>query len=127
MASTLNLGLLLAIPLAPLVGALLAGLAGARFGRTGAHTVAIVGVFIAAMLSAMTFIKVLNGAGFNATIYQWAHIGALRFEIGFLIDSLTATMMCVVSFVSLMVHLYTIGYMTDDPGYTRFFCYISLF
>ncbi|GAB3625489.1 NADH-quinone oxidoreductase subunit L [Pandoraea terrae] len=127
MASTLNPNLLLAIPLAPLAGSVLAGLFGKQIGRAGAHTVTILGVLIATILSVMTFLDVLNGASYNATVYEWARIGALKLEVGFLVDTLTATMMCVVTFVSLMVHVYTIGYMQEDPGYQRFFSYISLF
>jgi NADH-quinone oxidoreductase subunit L len=127
MATTLNPHLLLAIPLAPLAGSLIAGLAGKTVGRAGAHTVTILGVAIALALSVMTFFDVLGGAGYNDTLYEWMHVGTLKFEIGFLIDSLTAMMMCVVTFVSLMVHIYTIGYMSEDPGYQRFFSYISLF
>ncbi|AKJ68546.1 NADH:ubiquinone oxidoreductase subunit L [Pandoraea thiooxydans] len=127
MATTLNPNLLLAIPLAPLAGAVLAGLFGKQIGRSGAHTVTILGVLVAFVLSAMTFVDVLNGASFNGTIYQWAQIGSIKFEVGFLVDILTVIMMCVVSFVSLMVHIYTVGYMSDDPGYQRFFAYISLF
>lgn len=127
MTATLDSNLLLAIPLAPLAGALLAGLFGKTIGRAGAHTVTIVGVAIAFVLSALTLSAVIGGAGYNATVYEWMRLGTLKFEIGFLIDSLSALMMCVVSFVSLMVHVYTIGYMRDDPGYQRFFSYISLF
>ncbi|PSB91857.1 NADH-quinone oxidoreductase subunit L [Candidatus Pandoraea novymonadis] len=127
MASTLNPNLLLTIPLAPLAGAVLAGFFGKKFGRAGAHTVTILGVLIAFILSGVTFFQVLNGASFNATIYEWIRIGELKMEIGFLVDSLSVTMMCIVTFVSLMIHIYTIGYMKDDPGYQRFFSYISLF
>ena len=127
MASTLNPNLLLAIPLAPLVGSVIAGLFGKQVGRAGAHTVTILGVLVAFVLSVMTFIDVMNGASFNATVYEWARIGDLKLEIGFLVDTLTVAMMCVVTSVSLMVHIYTIGYMAEDPGYQRFFSYISLF
>ena len=125
----LSEGLLLAVPLAPLVGAVAAGLFGKTIGRAGAHTVTIAGVLIAFVISAMTLYSVVvDGARFNATIYEWMNLGGgLRMEIGFLVDGLTAMMMCVVTFVSLMVHLYTIGYMAEDPGYQRFFSYISLF
>jgi NADH-quinone oxidoreductase subunit L len=84
-------------------------------------------VFVAFVLSALTLQSVLAGARFNRTLYEWMVVGGLKMEVGFLIDSLTATMMCVVTFVSLMVHIYTIGYMADDDGYQRFFAYISLF
>jgi NADH-quinone oxidoreductase subunit L len=108
-------------------GALVAGLFGKAVGRRGAHTVTILGVLIAFIGSAMVLMQVLDGARFNATIYEWAVLGGLKMEVGFLVDGLTAMMMVVVTFVSLMVHIYTIGYMEDDPGYQRFFSYISLF
>ncbi len=127
MAPTLSAALLTAVPLAPLAGAILAGLFGKTIGRAGAHTVTILGVAIAFVLSAMVFLDVQHGARFDETLYTWARIGSIRFEVGFLVDTLTATMMVVVTFVSLMVHVYTIGYMADDPGYQRFFAYISLF
>lgn len=132
MAGQLNPNLLLVVPLAPLVGSVIAGLFGTKFfgnlvGRTASHTVTILGVLIAFALSCMILIDVTNGASFNGTIYNWMTIAGLKFEIGFLIDSLTALMMCVVTFVSLMVHIYTVGYMKDDEGYNRFFSYISLF
>ena len=117
------------IVLAPLAGAVVAGLSGRAVGRTGAHTVTIAGVAISTVLSFFVFnAVVLNGGeGFNGPLYVWGEAGSLRLEIGFLIDELSATMMLVVSFVSLMIHVYTIGYMADDPGYQRFFSYISLF
>ncbi|TDV12095.1 NADH-quinone oxidoreductase subunit L [Paraburkholderia caballeronis] len=127
MATTLNENLLLAIPLAPLAGSLIAGLFGKTIGRKGAHSVTILGVAVALALSVITFFNVLGGASFNATVYEWMSVGGLKFEVGFLVDSLTALMMCVVTFVSLMVHIYTIGYMADDDGYERFFSYIALF
>ena len=128
MSATLSPSLLLAVPLAPLAGALVAGLFGRQVGRAGAHVVTILGVAIAFVLSAYVLGSVVNdGAYFNATIYEWMRVGALKMEVGFLVDGLTAMMMCVVTFVSLMVHVYTIGYMADDPGYQRFFSYISLF
>ncbi len=120
---------LLAIVLAPLLGAIIAGLFGKQIGRKGAHWVTILGVGIAFVLSVYVF-KQLTMDGvevFNCTIYTWAQIGQLQFEVGFLVDNLTAMMMVVVTFVSLMVHIYTIGYMKDDPGYQRFFSYIALF
>jgi NADH-quinone oxidoreductase subunit L len=119
--------LYLLVPLAPLVGAILAGLFGRTLGRAGAHTVTILGVLVAFIASCVVFLDVLKGNTFNGTVYTWATLGTMRFEIGFLIDSLTVTMMLVVTFVSLMVHIYTVGYMADDPGYQRFFSYISLF
>ncbi|MGA0939670.1 MAG: NADH-quinone oxidoreductase subunit L, partial [Burkholderiaceae bacterium] len=132
MSNTLSANALLAVPLAPLVGAMLAGIFGTKLGgnllgRKASHTVTILGVFIAFILSAMTLSHVMDGAGFNATIYEWMVVGGLRMEIGFMIDGLTAMMMVVVTFVSLMVHIYTIGYMAEDEGYNRFFSYISLF
>jgi len=112
---------------APLVGALVAGLFGRRIGRAGAHWVTIIGVAIAFLASLWTLLDVMQGNVFHGALYQWATVGKLSIEVGFLIDTLTATMMVVVTFVSLMVHIYTIGYMADDPGYQRFFSYISLF
>ncbi|MDB5743884.1 MAG: dehydrogenase subunit [Polaromonas sp.] len=97
-------------------------------GRRLAHTVTILGVFVAFLLSAMTLQSVaMDGARFNETLYTWMTLGSLKMEVGFLVDGLTAMMMCVVTFVSLMVHIYTIGYMEEDAGYNRFFAYISLF
>ncbi|MBT9460018.1 MAG: NADH-quinone oxidoreductase subunit L [Burkholderiaceae bacterium] len=128
MSAQLSQNMLLAVPMAPLVGAVVAGLFGKQVGRRGAHTVTILGVLIAFILSAMTLWSVVqDGARFNATIYEWMSVGSLKMEIGFLVDGLTAMMMCVVTFVSLMVHIYTVGYMEEDPGYQRFFSYISLF
>ncbi|MFT3665335.1 NADH-quinone oxidoreductase subunit L [Piscinibacter sp.] len=128
MSSTLNPNLLLAVPLAPLAGAVVAGLAGKTVGRRGAHVVTILGVLVSFILSAMVLKSVAaDGARFNATVYEWMVLGRLKMEVGFLVDGLTAMMMCVVTFVSLMVHIYTIGYMEEDPGYQRFFSYISLF
>ncbi|MDB5930929.1 MAG: dehydrogenase subunit [Polaromonas sp.] len=133
MSQTLSASTLLAVPLAPLAGALIAGILGTTFGgnwigRRLAHTVTILGVFLAFILSAMTLQSVVSdGARFNETLYTWITLGSLKMEVGFLVDGLTAMMMCVVTFVSLMVHIYTIGYMEDDAGYNRFFAYISLF
>ena len=128
MSAALNPNLLLAIPLAPLVGAVVAGLFGKTVGRRGAHSITILGVLIAFILSAMVLKSVaVDSARFNATVYEWMVLGGLKMEVGFLIDGLSAMMMCVVTFVSLMVHIYTIGYMEEDPGYQRFFSYISLF
>jgi NADH-quinone oxidoreductase subunit L len=116
------------VPLAPLAGALIAGLLGRTIGRQGAHWAAILGVAAATIASALVFQHVvLNRGTIQADLYTWTQVGAARFNIGFLIDTLTATMMLVVSFVSLMIHVYTIGYMADDPGYQRFFAYIALF
>ena len=132
MTGQLNPNILLTIALAPLFGAAIAGLFGTKFfgnkiGRTGCHTVTILGVAISCVLSIMTLMDVLDGATFNGTIYTWAVVAGVPFEVGFMVDSLTAMMMVVVTFVSLMVHIYTIGYMQEDEGYNRFFAYISLF
>lgn len=112
---------------APLVGAVIAGFFGNKIGRTLSHWVTILGVAVS-MFASITVLKdVLAGNTFNGDLYTWAQIGSVKMSVGFMIDSLTATMMCVVTSVSLMVHIYTIGYMKDDPGYSRFFSYISLF
>jgi NADH-quinone oxidoreductase subunit L len=119
---------LLTIVLAPLLAAIVAGLGGRWIGRAGAHTVTILGVAIAFGLSAKVLWGLLNGAPvFDGPVYTWLVSDGLRMEVGFLVDRLSALMMCIVTFVSLMVHIYTIGYMHEDPGYTRFFSYISLF
>jgi NADH-quinone oxidoreductase subunit L len=112
---------------APLCGAIVAGFFGKIIGRTLSHWATIVGVAVALFYSLMTLRDVLGGTTFNGDLYTWAQIGNVKFAVGFMIDSLTATMMCVVTSVSLMVHIYTIGYMKEDPGYQRFFAYISLF
>jgi NADH-quinone oxidoreductase subunit L len=133
MSQTLNASTLLAVPMAPLAGALLAGIFGTQFGgnwigRRLTHTLTILGVLIAFILSASTLKSVaMDGARFNETLYTWMVVGGLKMEVGFMVDGLTAMMMCVVTFVSLMVHIYTIGYMDEDEGYNRFFAYISLF
>ncbi|QHE76035.1 NADH-quinone oxidoreductase subunit L [Hydrogenophaga sp. PBL-H3] len=133
MSTTLSASTLLAVPMAPLIGAALAGILGTTFGgnvigRRASHTLTILGVLVAFILSAMTLKSVaMDGARFNETLYTWMVVGGLKMEIGFLVDGLTAMMMVVVTFVSLMVHLYTIGYMEEDEGYNRFFAYISLF
>ena len=132
MTGQLNPSLLLAVPLAPLAGAAIAGLFGTQFfgnviGRKVSHTATILGVLIAFVISFMTLMAVQGGATYNGTLYTWMTVAGMKLEVGFLIDSLTAMMMCVVTFVSLMVHVYTVGYMRDDPGYNRFFSYISLF
>ncbi|MDH3235787.1 MAG: NADH-quinone oxidoreductase subunit L, partial [Alphaproteobacteria bacterium] len=119
----------LTIVLAPLAAAAVAGLFGGRIGRAGAHWVTIIGVGTSCALS-LWVLKGFVWDGFetyNQTVYRWASIGSIHMEVGFLVDKLTALMMAVVTFVSLMVHIYTIGYMHDDPGYQRFFAYISLF
>ena len=119
----------LTIVLAPLLAAIVAGLAGKQIGRSGAHWVTIIGVGISCLLSFHVLGKMFFGGAEaeNISVYTWAVTDGLRMEVGFLVDRLTALMMCVVTFVSLMVHIYTIGYMHDDPGYQRFFSYISLF
>ena len=128
MSATISQNLLLTASLAPLVGAVAAGFFGRTIGRRGAHMVTILGVLLSFIVSAMVLKQVaIDGARFNATIYEWMVVGGLKMEIGFLVDGLTAMMMAVVTFVSLMVHIYTIGYMEDDDGYQRFFAYISLF
>ena len=119
--------LYLLVPLAPLFGAVIAGLFGWAIGRTLSHIVTIAGVAISCWASWLVFQDVQAGHVFNGTVYTWLTTGDVRLEVGFLIDSLTAMMMLVVTFVSLMVHIYTIGYMQEDPGYQRFFSYISLF
>ena len=133
MSQTLSAATLLLVPLAPLAGALAAGILGTSFGgnwigRRLSHTLTILGVLLAFIISAMTLKSVaIDGARFNETLYTWMVVGGLKMEVGFLVDGLTAMMMCVVTFVSLMVHIYTIGYMEEDEGYNRFFAYISLF
>ena len=133
MSQTLSASTLLIVPLAPLLGSVLAGVFGTQFGgnwigRRLSHSLTILGVLVAFIVSAMTLKSVaLDGARFNETLYTWMVVGGLKMEVGFLVDGLTAMMMCVVTFVSLMVHLYTIGYMEEDEGYNRFFSYISLF
>ncbi|MGB2817182.1 MAG: NADH-quinone oxidoreductase subunit L [Burkholderiaceae bacterium] len=119
--------LYLLVPLAPLAGALVAGLFGQTIGRTMSHWVTILGVLVSTVASFMIFNDVMAGNTYDGTVYTWAVVAGLKMEVGFLIDSLTVTMMVVVTFVSLMVHVYTVGYMADDPGYQRFFSYISLF
>ncbi len=133
MSQTLSASTLIWVPLAPLVGSVLAGVLGTQFGgnrigRVGSHTLTILGVLVAFVLSVLTLLSVVqDGARFNETLYPWMSVGGLKMEVGFLVDGLTAMMMCVVTFVSLMVHLYTVGYMHEDEGYNRFFAYISLF
>lgn len=124
--------LYLIIAFAPLLGAILAGLFGTGFlgrqvSRRGAHMITIFLVFVSAAGSLYNLFEVLNGVTFNGTWYVWSLVGDIKLEIGFLIDPLSSLMMVVVTSVSLMVHIYTIGYMSDDPGYQRFFAYISLF
>ena len=123
------LDIYLMIVLAPLFGSIVVGLAGNRLGRKASHSITIIGVAISTILSLYVFNHhVLNDGGvFNQNIYTWMQIGGLNISVGFLVDNLTSLMLVVVSFVSLMVHIYTIGYMHDDKGYTKFFSYISLF
>ncbi|MBN8727359.1 MAG: NADH-quinone oxidoreductase subunit L [Xanthomonadales bacterium] len=120
---------LLIIVLAPLVGGLVAGLFRRQVGRAGAAAAAIIGVALSCVLSFWVFYQLAWGGApvFNQNVYTWVEVGSFGMHIGFLIDRLTAMMMVVVSFVSLMVHIYTIGYMADDDGYQRFFSYIALF
>ena len=133
MSQSLNLYTLLAVPMAPLIGSLMAGLGGTLMGsnvlgRRSCHSITILGVLVSFVLSALTLQSVVqDGAHLEQTLYTWMQVGDLKMEVGFLIDGLTALMMCVVTFVSLMVHIYTIGYMQEDEGYNRFFAYISLF
>jgi NADH-quinone oxidoreductase subunit L len=133
MSQTLSIYNLIAVPLAPLIGSLLAGVLGTKFGgnvigRNASHLLTILGVLVSFLLSLQTLIAVVQDGYFlNQNLYTWMVVGNLKMEVGFLIDGLSAMMMCVVTFVSLMVHLYTIGYMHEDEGYNRFFSYISLF
>jgi NADH-quinone oxidoreductase subunit L len=125
----MNPTLLLLIPMLPLIAAVLAGVFGRVIGRVGSHTVAIAGVAISCALS-LYVLKQIYWDGvptYNAPVYTWLISDGMRMDVGFLIDRLTVLMMVVVTFVSLCVHIYTIGYMADDPGYQRFFAYISLF
>jgi NADH-quinone oxidoreductase subunit L len=125
----LSTSILLTIALAPLAGCLLAGFLGRVIGRAGAHTVTILGVAVSCALAFYVLYQLTLGGAptYNQNIYTWFQIGPFNASVGFLVDRLTAMMLVVVSFVSLLVHLYTIGYMADDPGYKRFFAYISLF
>jgi len=119
---------LLIIVLAPLVASIIAGLLGRQIGRVATHSITIAGVAIACALSVKVLLGLLDGAPvFDGPVYTWLVSDGIRMEVGFLVDRLSALMMVVVTFISLMVHIYTIGYMHDDPGYTRFFSYISLF
>jgi NADH-quinone oxidoreductase subunit L len=125
----LSLSILLIAALAPLAGAILAGLFGRVIGRAGSHTVTILGVGIACALSFYVLYQLVWGGAvpFNQDVYTWFEVARFHASVGFMVDRLTAMMMVVVTFVSLLVHVYTIGYMRDDPGYQRFFSYISLF
>ncbi|MDH5254575.1 MAG: proton-conducting transporter membrane subunit, partial [Gammaproteobacteria bacterium] len=119
----------LAIVLCPLIAAVVAGLFGRQIGRAGAHTITIAGVAASFVMSLLVLKdQWFDGApAFNGAVYTWAVVDGVTMDVGFLVDRLTALMMVVVTSVSLMVHVYTIGYMHDDPGYQRFFSYISLF
>lgn len=119
----------LIIVLSPLLGAIITGFFGRRLGRSSTHTITILGVLISTVLALMVFEHhvLKQGAVFNQNLYTWIQIGELNISIGFLVDNLTSVMLVVVSFVSLMVHIYTIGYMNRDKDYTKFFSYISLF
>ena len=119
--------LYLLVPLAPLAGAIIAGLFGKSLGRAWSHRITIALVAVSFFASVSIFQDVQAGHTFNGAVYTWLTSGDARFQVGFLIDNLTALMMLVVTFVSLMVHIYTIGYMQEDAGYQRFFSYISLF
>jgi NADH-quinone oxidoreductase subunit L len=119
--------LYLIVALAPLFGAAVAGLFGRVIGRAGAHWATILSVLVSFAGSIFVFVDVLNGNTFSGNLYTWVTMGDVALHIGFRIDPLSALMMVVVTFVSLMVHVYTIGYMAEDPGYQRFFAYISLF
>ncbi len=124
----MNQTLLLTLALAPLVGSIIAGFFGNKIGNAWSHRAAISGVAIAFGLSAWVLkLVVVDGESYNQQVYQWLQAGSLSLEVGFMVDALTAMMMVVVTFVSLMVHIYTIAYMRDDDGYSRFFSYISLF
>ena len=125
----LSTTILLIIALAPLVGCVLAGFLGKFLGRAGSHTVTILGVAVSCALSFLVLYQLTLGGAveYNQNIYTWFQIGPFNASVGFMVDRLTAMMLVVVSFVSLLVHVYTIGYMADDDGYTRFFSYISLF
>src|SRR3569623_1229658 len=125
----LSTSVLLIIALAPLAGCLLAGFLGKQIGRAGAHSVTILGLLVSCALSFYVLYQITAGGApaYNQDVYTWFEIGRLHVSVGFLVDRLTAMMMVVVTFVSLLVHVYTIGYMHEDPGYQRFFSYISLF
>ena len=126
---TLSANILLTIALAPLFGAIVAGIFRNQVGRIGAHTVTIAGVALSCALAIYVLYQLVWGGAetFNQNLYTWFQVGGYDTHVGFLVDRLTALMMVVVTFVSLMVHVYTIGYMAEDPGYQRFFSYIALF
>ena len=114
-------------PFAPLLAAIVVGIFGKKLPKSMCYILTVSGVLMSLAISIYTFYITSHGFILNQTLYQWLSSGSYTFELGFLIDNLTALMMVVVSFVSLMVHIYTIGYMKDDPGFSRFFSYISLF
>ncbi|NUS37895.1 MAG: NADH-quinone oxidoreductase subunit L [Lysobacter sp.] len=128
-AHMISKSVLLAIVLAPLIGAIVAGLFRRQVGRAGAHTVTIAGVALSCALSGWVLWQLVGQGAipFNENVYTWFQVGGYQAHVGFMVDKLTAMMMVVVTFVSLLVHVYTIGYMEEDPGYQRFFSYISLF
>src|SRR5215469_12309891 len=125
----MNPTVLLAIALLPLIASVIAGLGGRLIGRAGAHTVTCVAVAISCGLSLLVLKQIYwDGVpAYDAPVYTWLVSDSMHMQVGFLVDRLSALMMAVVTFVSLCVHVYTIGYMADDPGYQRFFSYISLF
>ncbi len=129
MEITLSKSLLIAVVLAPLFGSIIAGLFGRQVGRKGAQYITILGVAISCGLSAYIFSQLLWGGAqpYNQNVYTFFEVGQYSAHVGFMIDRMTAMMMVVVTFVSLLVHIYSIGYMADDDGYQRFFSYISLF
>ena len=128
---TLNLlhQLPIIIVFTPLIGALIAGLLGKRIGTKGAHWVTIIGVAISCLCAIILFklVEIDNAKAYHITLYQWVTSGNFNFSVSFMIDHLTTIMMMVVTSVSLLVHIYSIGYMKDDPGYQRFFAYMSAF
>ncbi len=125
----LSTSVMLTIVLAPLLGCLLAGFLGKQIGRAGAHSVTILGLLVSCVLSCYVLYRIgfVGAPNYNHDLYTWLDVGQLHLGVGFMVDRLTTLMMVVVTFVSLLVHVYTIGYMADDPGYQRFFSYISLF
>ncbi|MBJ6984485.1 NADH-quinone oxidoreductase subunit L [Luteimonas sp. MC1750] len=129
MEIVISKAVLIAIVIAPLLGAIIAGLFGRQVGRVGAQTATILGVAVSCALSSLVLWQLVGqgAAPFNENLYTWFQVAGYEIHVGFMVDRLTAMMMVVVTFVSLLVHIYTIGYMADDPGYQRFFSYISLF
>ena len=132
MPAQLNIHLLLVALFAPLAGALVAGLMGSLFGghmirRRTSKAVTVTGVAVSFACSLLTLVDVMNGARFDGDVYTWMTVGDTTFGIGFMIDSLSAMMMALVTFISLLVHIYSMGYMENDDNVSRFFSYISLF